>query len=274
MCEKFSRKKLLCWNIFAAWGCHENILPRIFIHVWNITLGYGGLHKGSLRSRVHLSFPAHLFHVHILDWLYRVSLTVRFIFFQKRLVCCSHTVLRSIPPNSGSISGAVAMVCTTFLPSLNISEAVCTCCFAWAIAAASTSDEREPFGSGKPSLCCKYCRRAILAALTACIIVIITHSYFSTCYLFVVKNISWEIFVGWANHKNISTTKISWITVYSKDHSNNVKLPKAPSRLPRRHFLGISPSHTFFVTLLLFICSNLCFQFCCHLFTQSKTLLI
>ena len=34
------------------------------------------------------------------------------------------------------------------------------------IVAAGTADESEPFGSSKPSLSCRYCSRAILAALS------------------------------------------------------------------------------------------------------------
>ena len=35
-----------------------------------------------------------------------------------------------------------------------------------AIVAAGTLDESHPFGSGKPSLCCRYRSRAILAVLS------------------------------------------------------------------------------------------------------------
>lgn len=41
--------------------------------------------------------------------------------------------------------------------------------------------------------------------------------------------------------------------------------------LPWGHLPWISPSCTFFIALLLLISSNICFQFCCRLLTNSST---
>ena len=75
-----------------------------------------------------------------------------------------YAVLGSVSPYVSAISGAVSIVCASFSPFPNL-DVLLHCRLHFLIARvtawASIADESEPFGSGKPSLRCRYCNRAI-----------------------------------------------------------------------------------------------------------------
>ena len=105
-----------------VWGNHKNISTQKFIHIhWENR----GLQKGSLCS-----------------WLSRVLWHVG-------AGCC-------VSPYVSAISGAVAIICVSFLPFLyrptwmSFSAATCTTWFARAIAWAGIEDESEPLDSVSP----------------------------------------------------------------------------------------------------------------------------
>ena len=147
---------ILYWNIFVAWGNHENKLPWkcMYIHWEN-----RGLWKGSLCS-----------------WLSRLS-------WHLGGGCCVHPYVSAI---------------VWLVPPLPYLDVLLCCCLHFSIRPtipwAGIADESEFFGSCKPSLCCRYCNRAIythtqLFAWPYCLYVRTLHSV-----LFVVKNILWQIF--------------------------------------------------------------------------------
>ena len=83
--------------------------------------------------------------------------------------CDIYAVLGSVPPYVSAISGAVAIVCALFspLPYLDVLLRrrlhfliLTSDCLSWYN---TTTGESEALGSGKPSLRCRHCNRAIFS---------------------------------------------------------------------------------------------------------------